>query len=221
MPGQTSGNLACTAGIRLNSMGVLKRNYIVILLGALLLGVFLFYNSYIISLGNSYLREEVYVKNLVLDMMCDIAESADSREALLTTVGEIDTLKQRGVYCAAYDTELNVISERSPLFGPYDPLEDRDLRRDVDHQNRGKADIMRKAGPDVPAHVVHTYWRWVYQASDEPILIILGMSKFAVETNHESGLVIGLWVLCGAFGVLAISVVVPFILMPKRRAEND
>ena len=204
---------------------MLRRNYLVIFLGVLLIGVFAFYNAYVLSLGESYLNEEVYVKNLVLDMMCDIAESADSRDAMIDTVSEIDTLKQRGVYCAAYvkgsDGKYTVISERSPLFGPYDPLDNQDLERDVDRQNRGKCDILRAADEFSSAHVIHIYWRWVFQASDEPILIILGMSKFAVETNHESGLIIGFWAICAAFVVLALLTVTTFISSKRRSGEYD
>lgn len=203
----------------------IKNNYLIIILGALLLGVFVFYNAYIMSLGESYLNEEVYVKNLVLDMMCDIAESNDARGAIISTVSEIDTLKQRGVYCAAYtktaDGKYEIISERSPLFGPYDPLDDYDLKRDVNRQNRGKCDVLRKADEYSPAHIIHIYWRWVYQTSDDPILILLGMSKFAVETNHESGLAVGFWVIMVAFVALGLFSIIPALMRKKREDDND
>lgn len=203
-------------------METVKKNYRIFLLGILIIGIFVYYNAYILGLGDSYLNEEVHVKNLVLDMMCDIAESDDPVEMLLETVGEIDTLKQRGVYCAAYDAKFNVISERSPLFGPYDPLkDDRDLKRDVERQNRGKSDILRKADGETPEHTMHIYWRWVYQDTSEPMLIILGMSKFSVETNHETGLMVGFWILCGVFATLGVTSIIPLLKRRKRGSEDD
>ena len=202
-------------------MEVVKKNYHLILLAALFAGVVIFYNAYIVSLGSSYFTEEVYVKNLVLDLMCDIAESGGEREVFVDSVSEIDTFKQRGVYCAAYiydessPNRFKVISTRSPLFGPYDPLNNSDLNRDVRLQNRGKTVITREQSAESPAHEIHIYFRWVYRETEDPIVVVLGMSKFAVETDHEAGLAVGFWIIGGASVALSIFSIVPIIRRRK------
>ena len=205
-------------------MSLLKRNYHVIMLVALLISVIVFLFIDIILIGKSYLQEEVYVKNLVLDMMCDIAESGGTKDALIASVSEIDTLKQRGVYCAAYILDANsenhfrIISERTPLFGPYDPLDNIDLNRDIRLQNRGKTVIVRAKTMEAPAHDLYIYFRWVFQDTDEPIVIVLGMSKFSIETDHEQGLMIGAWLI-----VIVSLVTIAFSIYPvikRKRGES-
>lgn len=177
-----------------------KSNMITILLAVLFVAVTLYYNLYVIALGESYLQEEVYVKNLVLDMMCDIVESGDDRTALINAVSEIDTLKQRGVYCAVYNSDLKIISQRTPLYDvDFDVLSNNDLKRDVRLQNRGKTTQAIEGNADYKNHTMYIYFRWVYYDSEDPILVILGMSKFAIETEYEGGLTTGAWVIAAAF----------------------
>ena len=196
-----------------------KSNYLIIILAVLFVAVTIYYNLYVVALGDSYLQEEVYVKNLVLDIIIDVAEASNDSHALIDAVSEIDTLKQRGVYCAAYDKNLKIISERHPLYDPdFDVLRDRDLQRDVKLQNRGKTNMLIVDNGDASKHMMYIYFRWVYYGTDDPILVILGMSQFAVETDHHIGLAIGAWVIGAAFmllGVYSIS------LTLRRRKKNN
>lgn len=205
-------------------MGVINKKHITAFREILLISIITFLFINIVSVGKSYFLEEVYIKNLVLDLMCDIAEAGGTREALVEAVSEIDTFKQRGVYCAAYvpdeasKNKFRIISERSPLFGPFDPLDNPDLNRDIRLQNRGKAIISREKTPDSPSHEVHIYFRKVFQDSDEPIIIVLGMSKFAVETDHEQGLKIGAWIIAVASVLIITASAIPMI--KRKRGES-
>lgn len=193
-------------------MGVIKRNYLTIMLGVLLFCVMIFFALYIVHLGESYLQEEVYVKNLVLDMMCDIAESKNPRQAMIDSVSEIDTLKNRGVYCAGYDSDLKLISIRSPLYDPnLNLLDNSDLKRDVRLQNRGKSTIEIPGNSEYRGHTMYVYFRWVYYNTDEAMLIVLGMSQFAVETDYEQGLRTGAWIIAAVFVLVLASAYAPII----------
>lgn len=193
-------------------MTILKRYHLTILLVALLISVIVFLFINIILLGESYLREEVYVKNLVLDMMCDIAESGDSKDAMIEAVSEIDTLKNRGVYCAAYDKGLNLISARSPLYDAnLNLLDNRDLNRDVRLQNRGKATIAIEGNDEYRGHTMYVYFRWVFRDTDDAMLVILGMSQFAVETDYKEGLWVGAWMIAAASILIVCVSAIPII----------
>ena len=206
-------------------MGVIKKNYLTIMVVGLLVGIitFLFINT--ILLGESYLKEEIAVKNLIIDMMCDIAESRNPRQALIDSVSEIDTLKNRGVYCAAYVQDatsangFKIISVRSPLYDPdMDVLDNRALRRDVERLPAGKDTISIAGNAEYRGHTMDVYFRWVYWDTDSGMLIVLGMSQFAVETDHEQGLKTGGWLIAIASVVIVIVAAVPTI---KRKRGGD
>ena len=208
--------------MKAGNMGIIKRNYLTVLLALLFIGTTVYYNAYIVSLGESYLAEEVQVKNLVLDIMCDISESDDRLTAMVDAASEIDTLKQRGVYCAAYDKDLKLVSVRTPLYDPnLDVLDDRDLRRDVRLQNRGKTTIYLEGNAEYGAHDMHVYFRWLRYGTDSATLIVLGMSRFAVETDYNAGLTAGIWIIGGAFVALSLFSVIPMIIRRKGGAKDD
>jgi len=197
-------------------MNLIKGRPFTFVIGVLFTIVLIFYNIFIINLSSYLLEEKVKDRRMLLDLLCDLAESGGERSVLVEAIAEIDGMGGRGTYCAIFDADLNIMSDRSQLFVPFNPLDKQDFSREVKiNHTHGEMDIWYDEG-NAPAHTLHMYFRWI-DVDSELAVAIIGVSKFSIETDIDYGLRVGAWLISGAFTITGFS---SLIVGWKRRRAN-
>jgi len=123
-------------------------------------------------------------------------------EVLSNVATQIDATG--GTYCQLFDWSLMGLSDRTPLFdgAPFDPFEYPAIVQAVRENESGEASVWFEGKGIVP-HRMHLYYRWVPTDGtlQNRLLMIVGVSKFSVNTGISSG------VTYGAAALIAVSAV--------------
>ena len=182
-----------------------KKNIRVILISSLIFMVFVYYNIFALNLSYYFLHEKIKDRQMMIDLICDIADNDGNRESLTEIINEIDSYGDKGTYCELFDKDLNGLSDRTPHFSSFqfNPLVYSDFLRDVKINNRGKSELILN-DKNIPDHVIYMYFRWIYRDTDEPLLIVIGVSKFSVETDIDGWLKTGAWLIAAAFSITGV-----------------
>jgi len=202
-------------------MAYIKKCFCTVVLSALFTVVLVFYNIYALNLADNFLYEKTEGRRLMVDLICDVAEHGDDRQALIEAINEIDSSGNRGTYAAVFDADLDILTVRSPYFKTmnFNPFNFPDFTREVKINNRGRISLISEFLPEASAHTINMYFRWVYRDSETPMLVIVGVSKYAVETDIDGGLKIGAWIIASAFTITGITSVI-VALRKKTRSKK-
>jgi len=218
-------------------MGFLRKNIFTVIIAVLFIVVFIFYNVYTLNLADNFLREKADGRRMLIDLICDVAEAGGSREALISAVTEIVASGNRVTYAAVFkktnenkshndsrddNAKYTILSERSPYFTNmrFNPLAYPDFERDIRLNNRGRYEVLSEAPGEAPPHVVNVYFRWVFRDTDEPLLVIVGVSKYAIETDIDGGLRTGAWLIASAFIITGVTSVIHALRKKRGRGHG-
>jgi len=201
-------------------MGIIKKNFLLLLLSFLFICVLIFYNVYALQLEDSFIAEKTANNFLMTDLICDLAAQGGCRDTLIDSVSNIDMSSNNGMYGAAFNADFEPISERTLRFpvSQYNPLNDPDFKRDVRLQNRGKATVMLEQTSEAPKHPINLYFRWVYKDTPDAVLVIVGVSKYSLETDVEEWLKVGAWLIAAAFTITGVCSVT--IMLKRKKKEG-
>ena len=182
-------------------------------LAILILAAFCMY--FYLSLNNmsdTLLQEKIISRRFDVDLVCDEIDkfveidndwnTYDYETILSYVVTEIDGTV--GTYAELFDGHLNSLSERSPLFkgAPFDPREYPELIDFVKLNESGDMTVwFDKEG--ITPHDLYIYFRWVPTDKNlsNRLLVMIGVSKFSVDSN------ISVWVTYGAASLIVVSFV--------------
>jgi hypothetical protein len=200
-------------------MKITKNNIFTVILSIQFVVVLVFYNIYAFNLADNFLIEKTDGRRMKIDLICDVAESGANPDTLISAIQEIDSAGKHGTYAAVFDTNLQIITERTPYFElmNFNPFDNSEFARDTRINNRGSLSMIVKP-PDESPHVIHMYFRWIYRDTDEPLLVVLGVSKYAVETDIDGGLMIGAYLIAASFGVTGFASI--FIAIRRKRGDK-
>ena len=189
-----------------------KRKYLLIS-AIVILMMFCGYFYFAFNHINEILLKEKYSdRKFNIDLICDEIdhfvefnnnwEDYDYGKILSNVVSKTDATL--GTYAELFDEGLNSLSQRSPLYkdAPLDPKEYPELVGSVRSSMRGETSIWFDKEGAIP-QTVHIYYRWVPtdNSSENKLLVILGVSKYSVDTSFES------WIIYGAVSLIIISAV--------------
>ena len=185
---------------------LIKKNLHIIVLLANVCIILIFFIVFALNLSSKFLSEKVFDRRMEIDLICDMAESGGSRDKLIESISKIDAVGGKGTYCEIFNSNLKGLSDRSPYWEEvlFNPLKYEDFRDAVQFSSRGKFDLWYDAKEGGESHILHIYFRWIFQDTKEPLLVIVGVSKYSVETDIDSGLDVGMWLIVSS---VAISIV--------------
>jgi len=185
-------------------------------------------------INGTLLHEKILDRRFTVDLACDevdrlVAFRGDwdtfvYTEILSEVAARIDATG--GTYCQLFDGNLMSLSDRTPLFdgAPFDPWEFPAFLQAVSENERGEATVWFEKEGAVP-HRLHLYFRWI--PTDETLqnrlLMIVGVSKFSVNTGISSGVTYGAAALIAVSAVFIVGSVVllSYVLgMHVRKREN-
>jgi hypothetical protein len=92
-------------------------------------------------------------------------------------------------YAAAYDFDLNLISERHESAGGirFDPFEYIEFMGAV-FAEKSRNMVLRFEPSDAPARDMHVYFRWIPDEADKPYLFVTAISNFTVANTVKGDL---------------------------------
>jgi len=153
----------------------------------------------LVSTLNASIDEKYTYQKLSINMVCDELDRLAHGEgniAILTRVAtQIDA--GDGAICALYDSDFNILSRRTPLpdVTPFNPADYPELANMIRLNRQGEATVWYSK-PGLPQHAVKVYFRW---ASD--VFVILGVSRYTVNSPIYDTLYTGAVILAGISGV--------------------
>ncbi|MCL1964266.1 MAG: hypothetical protein FWF69_04305 [Firmicutes bacterium] len=165
------------------------------------------------NMDETLLKEMIADRRVAIDTICDTINrfvEADNDWAtydyvtiLSGVVAELDAA--RGVYAELFDTDMHNLSKRWQAFVEDAAFEAEDypaLLQTMRENERGEVTIWFDK-PDTPSHDIHIYYRWVptNKALEGRLLIVLGVSKYAINHNISS------WITYGAAALIAVTAV--------------
>jgi len=189
-------------------------------LSVLFISVLIFYNFYALHLRDAFIVEKASSRALTIDMLCDLAEAGGEHQKLIDAMSKIDGSGTRGSYAVAFDKDLEELSERTYFFPntQFNPLNDKDFLWNVEHQRRGRAVVIFGKSAEAAAHPVNMYFRWAFYDTDDPILVVVGISKYSLETDVDGWLWTGAILIGAGFSVMGVASVIRSFI--RRRGKG-
>jgi hypothetical protein len=99
-------------------------------------------------------------------------------------------------FCAAYDKDYNLLSEREPSYSGvfFDPFASARFRADIEQAPFGKTIIpFEDKAHGVDLRDMWTYHRWFFGDSEKPTLMVIAISKYTVATEADDLITLQLW----------------------------
>jgi hypothetical protein len=99
-------------------------------------------------------------------------------------------------FCAAYDKDYNLLSEREPSYGGvfFDPLTSEQFMTDAGQTPFGTTIIpFEDKAHGVELRDMWTYHRWFFSDSEKPTLMVIAISKYTVATEADDLITLQLW----------------------------